>query len=236
MSIDDAPPIVNTSRAVLNPACSATRNCARTCSCPPSSQVPLLSCLVSVYQAYHGTDSSSQKRSILSDYARKSTSDVDPKLSSTTQTSLSASRRHASPSPKPLPSQPKSSSLNTSSAPQFQSPEITFLAGYTAVLLGLLCTSTPSRVLTTNQSLIFGNVPLEALIVDVRNFLALYDDIEGELNGEGDDLDVGSDADGWCSTGLEQGGKGRDKALEKRSEDVARGVLKALEALRGKEL
>lgn len=70
----------------------------------------------------------------------------------------------------------------------------------------------------------------------MRNFLALYDDIEGELNGEGDDLDVGSDADGWCSTGLEQGGKGRDKALERRGEDVARGVLKALEALRGKEL
>ncbi|OAX40462.1 hypothetical protein K503DRAFT_864622 [Rhizopogon vinicolor AM-OR11-026] len=226
-------------RFLLNPACSATRNCARTCSCPPSSQVPLLSCLVSVYKAYHGTESSLQKLNILSDHARKSPSDADRKPPPTSQTSLSESRRHASTSaPTPLPSQPKSSSLNISSTPQFQSPEITFLAGYTAVLLGFLCTSTPSRempALPTNQSLIFGDVTLEALIVDVRNFLALYDDIEGELNDEANDLYMGSDVE-WDGMGQRQGEKGRGKALEKRSEDVARGVLKALEALREEEL
>lgn len=94
-----------------------------------------------------------------------------------------------------------------------------------------------------NRSLIFGDVPLEALIVDVRNFLALYDDIEGGMNGEGDTdvdgglyLDVGSHADEHCSMGRGQGGNDRGKALEKRNEDVARGVLEALEALRDEEL
>ncbi|KAG1735578.1 uncharacterized protein EDB91DRAFT_553922 [Suillus paluster] len=115
------------------------------------------------------------------------------------------------------------------------------LLGYTAVLLGLLCTSAPPRgirVLPTNRSLIFGDVPLESLIGDVQDFLALYDDLEGEFNSEGDivdvDVNMGSDGDRLCSMGRGQGGgRGRGKALEKRSEDIARGVLRSLEALRG---
>jgi len=93
------------------------------------------------------------------------------------------------------------------------------------------------------QSLIRGDALLESLIVDARNFVALYDDIEEELNGEGSimhvdgelDMDMGSDVEGFCSMGLRQGEKGRGKALEKRNEDVARGVLEALEALRDEQ-
>jgi hypothetical protein len=99
------------------------------------------------------------------------------------------------------------------------------------------------RVPPNNQSLIFGDVSLEALVVDIQNFLALYEDIEGELNDEGNvmdvdggldvDVDVGLDVDGWCrGPGVGESGK----ALEKRSEDVARDVLKALEVLRDEEL
>lgn len=119
-----------------------------------------------------------------------------------------------------------------------QSPELTFLAGYTAVLLGLLCTPTAPheiRVLSTNRSLVFGDVFIETLIKDVRDFLALYDELEGELSDEGDivDVDMSPDVDRGRSGGRGQGGgKGRGKALEKKSEDVARGVLRALEALR----
>ncbi|KAG2355321.1 hypothetical protein BDR07DRAFT_1426543 [Suillus spraguei] len=113
-----------------------------------------------------------------------------------------------------------------------QSPELTFLAGYIAVLLGLLCTPTAPRgirVLSTNRSLIFGDVLIETLIRDVRDFLALYDNLEEELGDEGDivDVDMSLDVDRGQGQGRERG-----KALEKRSEDVALGVLRALEALR----
>jgi hypothetical protein len=69
----------------------------------------------------------------------------------------------------------------------------------------------------------------------VREFLALYDDLEGELGDEGDimDVDMSPDADRGRNVGRGHGeGRGRGKALEKRSEDVARGVLRALETLR----
>lgn len=118
------------------------------------------------------------------------------------------------------------------------SPELTFLAGYTAVLLGLLCTPTAPRrirVLPTNRSLIFGDILIETLIRDVRDFLALYDDLEGEFRDEDNnvDVDVSLDTDRGRSEGRgESGGRGRGKALEKRSEDVARGVLRMLETLR----
>jgi hypothetical protein len=116
------------------------------------------------------------------------------------------------------------------------SPELTFLAGYTAVLLGLLCTPTAPRdirVLPTNRSLIFSDILIETLIRDVRDFLALYDDLEGELSDEDDivDVDVSLDTDRSKGRG-QSGGRGRGKALEKRSEDVARGVLRTLETLR----
>jgi hypothetical protein len=119
-----------------------------------------------------------------------------------------------------------------------QSPELTFLAGYTAVLLGLLCAPTVPgeiRVLPANRSLICDDVLIETLIRDVREFLALYDDLEGELGDEGDimDVDMSPDADRGRNVGRGHGeGRGRGKALEKRSEDVARGVLRALETLR----
>ncbi|KAG2140575.1 hypothetical protein DEU56DRAFT_900794 [Suillus clintonianus] len=228
-------------RILLNPACSATRSCVRTCSCTPSSQIPLLSCLVSVYQAYCGsvfasTDYLSRKLKIASGRERKPSLDVGRKPPSARQKQNSPS---ASPSTSPRRKIPSSQpTLNTFS--MSQSPEFTFLAGYTAVLLGLLCTSTAPReitVLPNNRSLIFGDVLLETLIRDVRDFLALYDDLEGELSSEGDivgvDVDVAPDADGRRGGGREQdGGRERGKALEKRSEDIARGVLRALEALR----
>lgn len=121
-----------------------------------------------------------------------------------------------------------------------QSPELTFLTGYTAVLLGLLCTPTAPRkirALPSSRSLIFSDVLIETLVRDVQDFLALYDDLEGELSDEGDivdvDVDVSPNADRGRSGGRGKGGeRGRGKALEKRSEDVARGVLRALEALR----
>ncbi|KAG2032427.1 hypothetical protein BDR03DRAFT_1015239 [Suillus americanus] len=226
-------------RQVLNRACSATRSCSHICSCPQSSQVPLLSCLVSVYQAFGSSvsisaDYSSRKPKIVSGHERKSTLGSDRKPPSARQKQNSPS---ASPSPsprrKPASSQP---TLNTSGMPH--SPELTFLAGYTAVLLGLLCTPTAPReirVLRTSRSLIFSDVLIETLIGDVRDFLALYDDLEGELSDEGDivDVDMSPDADRGRSGGRGQGGgRGRGKALEKRSEDVARGVLRTLEALR----
>lgn len=226
-------------RILLNRACSATRSCSHICSCPQSSQVPLLSCLVSVYQAFGSSvsisaDYSSRKPKIVSGHERKSTLGSDRKPPSARQKQNSPS---ASPSPsprrKPASSQP---TLNTSGMPH--SPELTFLAGYTAVLLGLLCTPTAPReirVLRTSRSLIFSDVLIETLIGDVRDFLALYDDLEGELSDEGDivDVDMSPDADRGRSGGRGQGGgRGRGKALEKRSEDVARGVLRTLEALR----
>lgn len=119
-----------------------------------------------------------------------------------------------------------------------QSPELTFLAGYTAVLLGLLCTPTTPREirgLPTNQSLIFDGIPIETLIKDVRDFLALYDDLEGELSDKDDvaDVDVSLDTDRGRSKGRGQSrGRGSGKALEKRSEDIACGVLRTLEMLR----
>ncbi|KAG2108719.1 uncharacterized protein F5147DRAFT_836962 [Suillus discolor] len=228
-------------RILLNRVCSATRSCSHICSCPPSSQVPLLSCLVSVYQAFGSsvfvsTDSSSRTQKIVSGHERKlamgagrkppSARQQDSPSASPTCHSTSSRRKTASSLP----------TLNTSSMPQ--SPELTFLAGYTAVLLGLLCTPTAPheiRVLSTNRSLIFGDVLIETLIKDVRDFLALYDDLEGELSDEGDivDVDMSPDEDQGRSGGRGQGGgKGRGKALEKKSEDVARGVLRALEALR----
>ncbi|KAG1744255.1 hypothetical protein EDB19DRAFT_1696430 [Suillus lakei] len=224
-------------RILLNPACSATRNCAHICSCPPSSQLPLLSCLVSVYRAYSGsvfasTDSLSRKRNIVSGHepGRKPLSACQKQNPpSASPSGPSTSPRHKTPSSQPT--------LNTSSMPR--SPELTFLAGYTAVLLGLFCAPAAPReirVLPTNRSLIFGDILIETLIRDVRDFLALYEDLEGELSSEGNmmdvDVDVGPDADGRRSGERGQGGgKGRSKALEKRSEDVARGVLRALEAL-----
>jgi hypothetical protein len=101
------------------------------------------------------------------------------------------------------------------------------------------------RVPPDNQSLIFGDVSLEALIVDIQNFLALYEDIEGDLNDEGNvmDVDGGLDVDVDVDVSLDVDGRRRGpgvgesgKALEKRSEDVARDVLKALEVLRDEEI
>ncbi|KAG1793627.1 uncharacterized protein HD556DRAFT_465735 [Suillus plorans] len=228
-------------RILLNRACSATRGCSHICSCPPSSQVPLLSCLVSVYQAFGSSvfvsaDSSSRTQKIVSGHERKLTMGAGRKPPSACQQDSPS----ASPTCHSTSSRRKTASslptLNTSSMPQ--SPELTFLAGYTAVLLGLLCTPTAPheiRVLSTNRSLIFSDVVIETLIKDVRDFLALYDDLEGELSDEGDivDVDMSPDVDRGRSGGRGQGGgKGRGKALEKKSEDVARGVLRALEALR----
>lgn len=90
------------------------------------------------------------------------------------------------------------------------SPELTFLAGYTAVLLGLLCTPTAPRrirVLPTNRSLIFGDILIETLIRDVRDFLALYDDLEGEPSDEDGivDVDMSQDTDRGRSEGREIG-------------------------------
>lgn len=229
-------------RILLNRACSGTRSCSHICSCPPSSQVPLLSCLVSVYQAFGSsvfvsTDSSSRKLKFVSGHERKSTSGVDQIPSSARQRRNSSSASPGSPSPSPRRKCASSqTTLITSSMPQ--SPELTFLAGYTAVLLGLLCAPTVPgeiRVLPANRSLICDDVLIETLIRDVREFLALYDDLEGELGDEGDimDVDMSPDADRGRNVGRGHGeGRGRGKALEKRSEDVARGVLRALETLR----
>lgn len=229
-------------RILLNRACSSTRGCSHICSCPPSSQVPLLSCLVSVYQAYSSsvsvsTDSSSRKPIFLSGHERKPTLGTGRKPPSARQKqhspSASPSFPSTSPSCKTASPQP---TVNISSMPH--SPELTFLAGYTAVLLGLLCTPTAPRrirVLPTNRSLIFGDILIETLIRDVRDFLALYDDLEGEFRDEDNnvDVDVSLDTDRGRSEGRgESGGRGRGKALEKRSEDVARGVLRMLETLR----
>lgn len=228
--------ITDTSRIVLNRACSSTRGCSHICSCPPSSQVPLLSCLVSVYQAYSSsvsasTDSSSRKPIFLSGHERKLTLGAGRKPPSARQKQNSPSASPSFPSTSPrcktASFQP---TVNISSMPH--SPELTFLAGYTAVLLGLLCTPTAPhriRVLPTNQSLIFSDILIETLIRDVRDFLALYDDLEGEPCDEDNniDVDVSLDTDRGQS-----GGKGRGKALENRSEDVARGVLRTLETLR----
>lgn len=228
--------ITDTSRIVLNRACSSTRGCSHICSCPPTSQVPLLSCLVSVYQAYSSsvsasTDSSSRKPIFLSGHERKPTLGAGRKPPSAhqKQNSPSASPSFPSTSPrcKTASFQP---TVNISSMPH--SPELTFLAGYTAVLLGLLCTPTAPRrirVLPTNRSLIFSDILIETLIRDVRDFLALYDDLEGEPCDEDNniDVDVSLDTDQGQS-----GGRARGKVLEKRSEDVARGVLRTLETLR----
>lgn len=229
-------------RILLNRACSTTRSCSHICSCPPSSQVPLLSCLVSAYETYTSsvsvsTDSSSRKLKIVSGHERRPTLDAGRKPSSARQkqSSPSASPSYLSTSAKrkTASSQPTS---NTPSMPQ--SPELTFLTGYTAVLLGLLCTSTAPRKIRappSSRSPIFSDILIETLIRDVRDFLALYDDLEGEVSDEGDlvdvDVDVRPNAGRGHSGGRGKGGK-RGKALEKRSEDVARGVLRALEALR----
>lgn len=232
-------------RIPLNRACSATRSCSHICSCPPSSQVPLLSCLVSVYQTFGSsvfvsTDSSSRTQKIVSGHERKLTMGAGRKPPSARQQDSPS----ASPTCHSTSSRRKTASslptLNTSSMPQ--SPELTFLVGYTAVLLGLLCTPAAPheiRVLSTNRSLVFGDVFIETLIKDVRDFLALYDELEGELSDEGDivDVDMSPDVDRGRSRGRGQGGgKRRGKALEKKSEDVARGVLRALEALRDDRL
>ncbi|KAG2059969.1 hypothetical protein BDR06DRAFT_967508 [Suillus hirtellus] len=182
------------------------------------------------------TDSSSRTQKIVSGHERKLTMGVGRMPPAARQQDSFS----ASPTCHSTPSKRKTASalptLNTSSMPQ--SPEHTFLAGYTAVLLGLLCTPTAPheiRVLSTNRSLVFGDVFIETLIKDVRDFLALYDELEGELSDEGDivDVDMSPDVDrGRSGERGQNGGKGRGKALEKQSEDVARGVLRALEALR----
>lgn len=89
-------------------------------------------------------------------------------------------------------------------------------------------------MLRTNRSLIFGDVFIETLIRDVRDFLALYDDLEGKLSDEGDivDVDMSPDVDRGRSGGGQDEERRRGKALEKKNEDVARGILRALEALR----
>ncbi|KAG1803482.1 uncharacterized protein BJ212DRAFT_1395763 [Suillus subaureus] len=228
-------------RILLNRACSATRSCSHICSCPQSSQVPLLSCLVSVYQAFGSsvpvsTDSSSRKPKTVPGHERKPTLGTRQKPPSTRRKQNSPSASPSSPFTslrrKTASSQP---ALNTSS--MAHSPELTFLAGYTAVLLGLLCTPTAPReirVLRTNRSLIFGDVFIETLIRDVRDFLALYDDLEGKLSDEGDivDIDMSPDVDRERSGGGQDEERRRGKALEKKNEDVARGILRALEALR----
>ncbi|KAG1836270.1 hypothetical protein DFJ58DRAFT_749844 [Suillus subalutaceus] len=182
------------------------------------------------------TDSSSRKPKIVSGHERKPTLGTGQKPPSARQKQKSPSASPSSSSISPRRKTASSHTLNTPSMPQ--SPELTFLAGYTAVLLGLLCTPTAPHeilVLRTNRSLIFSDVLIETLIRDVRDFLALYGDLEGELSDEDDivDVDTSPDADRGRSMGRGQGGgRGRGKALEKRSEDVARGVLRTLEALR----
>ncbi|KAG2143483.1 uncharacterized protein EDB93DRAFT_576153 [Suillus bovinus] len=230
-------------RILLNRTCSSSRSCSHICSCPPSSQVPLLSCLVSVYQAFGSpvsvsTGYPSRKAKIMSGHECKPT--VGRRKSpSTRQKQNSPSASHSYPSTSPeLKATSALSTSTTSNIPP--SPELTFLAGYTAVLLGLLCTPTAPReirVLSTNRSLIFGDVLIETLITDVRDFLALYDDLEEELSDEGDIVAVDTNPDVNRGHGRGQGeGRGRGKALEKKSEDIARGVLRALEALRDDEL